>query len=383
MNERPLIVRLRRPRPGRTRRGADAAPDARPEAARATLPEGAPPASAALLAPRRAPGDGSRNGASNWPVNDGAVERDILPAVLEAVERANASKEDLRIWSLVLLARRAPHRLERAGASARLWTPPRQAVRALREIVQYERENRLDGQPLPEPVFRDNGAVTMLVLACLALFYGISSTNWQFFGVWPAAPIDWVGRGSADAYAILIRGEWRRCLTALTLHADSAHLAANLVVGGWVFLPLMREAGSGLGWALILAAGCLGNYVNSLALGVNHNSLGASTAVFGAIGMLGALRGSREHGLSLRRALTPMAGAVALLAFLGAGDETFRGGRVDLGAHFFGFLAGLGLGAGFGLYCNKWGQPPEAVERLAAITAVIAPFAAWGLAFLR
>ena len=131
-----------------------------------------------------------------------------------------------------------------------------------------------------------------------------------------------------------------------------------------------------------LAAGAFGNYLNSLALGVRHDSLGASTAVFGAIGVLGALRGLREHGLSLRRAATPIAGAVALLAFLGAGDDTFHRGRVDLGAHFFGFIAGLGLGAGYGYYCNRFGQPPRTVERLAAALAILAPILAWSLALL-
>jgi membrane associated rhomboid family serine protease len=261
--------------------------------------------------------------------------------------------------------------------------PARQAARAEQELLYYERENRQDGRPLPEPVFRDNSAVTFLVLMGLALFYVISSTSGPVFGGWPAKPIDWVGLGSADAYAILIRGEWRRCITALSLHADAAHLAANLAIGGWIFTALMREAGSGIGWTLVLAAGGLGNYLNSLALGFRHNSLGASTAVFGAVGVLGALRGLRDHGLNWRRALTPMAGAAALLAFLGAGEDTLQPGRVDIGAHFFGFGAGLGLGALYGLYCNKWSQPPLAVERAAAVLALATPVLAWWLAFTR
>jgi len=362
MNERPLIVRMRRTRKPR--------PAASSSASQTPSPVGFPSVDATSATATGTPGTSGI--AVVW-------EQDVLPAAMNAADCLRLGKDDVRIWSLVLLARRVPHRLERGAGPPRLIVPLRHTQRAVREIASYEHENRQEGRPLPEPVFRENSSQTLLVLVCLALFYAISSTHWQLFGFWPADPVDWIGRGSANAYAILIRGEWWRCLTALTLHADIAHLAANLVVGAFVFVPLMRELGSGTGWALTLCAGAAGNFINSQAFGARHDSLGASTAVFGAIGILGAVRGLREHGLSLRRAAVPIAGAAGLLAFLGAG-ESLHGGRVDVGAHFFGFFAGVGLGACIGLYYTRCGRPPVFAERLLAAGALAAPVVAWCLA---
>ena len=40
----------------------------------------------------------------------------------------------------------------------------------------------------------------------------------------------WLERGAAVSRAIL-QGEWWRTVTALTLHADGSHIAANLATG--------------------------------------------------------------------------------------------------------------------------------------------------------
>jgi membrane associated rhomboid family serine protease len=69
-------------------------------------------------------------------------------------------------------------------------------------------------------------------------------------------------------------------------------------------------------------------------------SVGASTAIFGAVGVLAALGVGRHRrlGLAGRRALTPIAAGLALLAMLGTSE------RADLSGHIFGLLAGILLG---------------------------------------
>ena len=73
----------------------------------------------------------------------------------------------------------------------------------------------------------------------------------------------------------------------------------------------------------------------------SHRAVGASTAVFAALGLLVGF--AWRHGLTLRDrfkyAYGPVFGGVALLALLGAGDQ-----HVDVLAHALGFVAGVATG---------------------------------------
>jgi rhomboid protease GluP len=83
-----------------------------------------------------------------------------------------------------------------------------------------------------------------------------------------------------------------------------------------------------------------------------------------------------RHGPSrFRRVLLPLGGGLALLSFFGTGGE-----RTDLGAHLFGFSAGLGLGAAAGGLMNRWGVPGKRTNRLLACVAALTPLLAWSLA---
>ena len=124
-------------------------------------------------------------------------------------------------------------------------------------------------------------------------------------------------------------------------HGDAGHLTANLVFGTVFGLLAAQALGSGLACLAILLAGGLGNGMNALVQGPGHASLGASTAVFAALGILVAhalrYRGALPGGV-LRR-YSPLVGGVLLLAYTGTGGE-----RTDVVAHLTGFLAGLGTG---------------------------------------
>lgn len=163
-------------------------------------------------------------------------------------------------------------------------------------------------------------------------------------------PSEIVGRAGAGAEQIL-SGEFFRTLTAMTLHADFLHLAGNLVGIALFGTAVCHLTGAGLGWLMILASGMLGNLANAWLFQSNHLSIGASTAVFGAVGILGAVQTCRRRSSTTGfRAWLPLAGGLALLAFLGAGRHS------DITAHLFGFLAGAVLGSAYEL---RVGAPPE------------------------
>lgn len=158
-----------------------------------------------------------------------------------------------------------------------------------------------------------------------------------------------VEAGSAAEQAIL-GGEWWRTITALTLHGDWAHLVGNTGGGILFFALVFRFLGHGFGWLCILLSGTLGNLLNAWGYaGSGHNSIGASTAVFGGLGIVVGFRLLRQFRLTgwtwPRQLLVPLMAGVVLLAFLGTGGE-----RTDILAHLWGCLAGLVMGAAVGLF---------------------------------
>jgi len=116
----------------------------------------------------------------------------------------------------------------------------------------------------------------------------------------------------------------------------------------------------------VLAAGAGGNLLNACFRGGLHVSVGASTAVFAAVGILGGvgLVRRRRRGTRGRRSWAPVAAALALLAMLGTAGE-----RVDFGAHLFGLLVGGVLGS---LVALALSRPPGALVQWSLAAAAIA-----------
>ena len=150
--------------------------------------------------------------------------------------------------------------------------------------------------------------------------------------------LDWLSAGAADAGAIK-SGEWWRAFTALGLHGDLGHLLSNVAFGAFFGIVLTQILGAGLGWLAILMSGGLGNIVSAMFHSGSHAAIGASTAVFGALGLVAGLTWQRQRFFrsGLRR-YAPLAAGLMLLAFLGIGGE-----RTDIGGHIAGFAAGIAL----------------------------------------
>lgn len=246
--------------------------------------------------------------------------------------RVTGDRQLAEEWELVLLAQGLSPILHHNPDGVILSVPEAEANRALVSLSAYERENpRMPAERI-EPLESRCLFSGIMVALMLLIFYFVT-TQWL-----PA--LSWFDRGSADAQRIL-QGEFWRAVTALTLHADIAHALSNSIAAALFLSAVFNIMGVGFGGALVLLAGAGGNLVNAYLHGWPHDSIGASTAVFGAVGLLGSLgmkRRSRK-AFGRRRAWLPVAAALALLGMLGSGGQ-----RVDIWAHLLGLVAGAVLG---------------------------------------
>lgn len=136
----------------------------------------------------------------------------------------------------------------------------------------------------------------------------------------------------------ILQGETYRAVTALFLHSDARHLAGNMA-GMLIFgAPFISLSGFGVGPFMLLFAGTLGNLFNAHFYQSAHLSIGASTAIMAAAGLLVAFQVTqKEKQLRLNNLAPVFAGAVLIAMFS-------QGERTDVWAHVFGFLSGLGSG---------------------------------------
>lgn len=313
---------------------------------------------------------------SDQPLNAAAEPpwREILPQDVSRQPSAANSSPRIRLWALALDSRSLPCQIDASQHGLRLLVPPERYESSVRELRRFEELNR-NWPPLPpqaRPLF-DNTLATLSVLILLATFHNLTHMDISLPGL--SSP-DWVDIGNAQAGKIL-DGQWWRLVTALTLHADWAHLSSNLAIGGIFVFFLCREIGSGLSWSLLLSAGALGNLVNACVQPRTHGSVGASTAVFGAVGILAAISLVRyRHHLRTRWTL-PVAGALALLALLGT-----EGKNTDLGAHLFGFVYGFFLGLITEYLIVRRGCPGPVLNAVLALMSAATVAGAWWMAII-
>ncbi|MGH8322802.1 MAG: rhomboid family intramembrane serine protease, partial [Steroidobacteraceae bacterium] len=145
-------------------------------------------------------------------------------------------------------------------------------------------------------------------------------------------------------------GQWWRAWTALTLHLDGAHLAANLGAGVWFGYLAARQIGAGSAWFLVVTGAALANLFEGLLGPPAHRSVGASTAAFTALGLMAAYSWRERFQVPQRwaRRWGPLVGGVILLGWTGSGGGSEEGSvsqNVDLVGHVAGFVVGILLGA--------------------------------------
>ena len=270
--------------------------------------------------------------------------------------------------ALVLHAMDIDHSLDRGVLGWRVTVPAHEESRAREQLRLYEIENRAPRSQPPETAPRP-GAAIGAVGWTFVLLIGFWLQSRRQFG------IDWLEAGRMNVAAV-DSGEWWRTITALTLHADVAHLFVNIGFGVVFGSLLARQIGFGLAWLMILVGGTAGNLMNAFVQQPWHSSIGASTAVFAALGLLGAYlwTGRRLIHDSWARRWTPVVGAIVMLAWLGTGDE-----RTDIVAHLTGFVAGFAIGAVLGRTLEP-GVPDKSRQRLLGGGAVLGVLFAWVVA---
>jgi len=278
--------------------------------------------------------------------------------------RVGAGRRAAEEASLVLLAEGLSPRLGRTLRGWVLTVPAREGERASRVLAEYAAEQR--ERPVEAPAASLELGFGFAVFAFLLAFFLVGLG---------AGGSPWAERGAADAERILA-GELWRTVTALTLHADLPHALGNALAGTFFLGAVCGALGRGVGLGLVLLAGMAGNLANAVVHGAGHVSLGASTAVFAAVGVLGGLGvvRRRRRGVGGGRAWLPFAAAFALLAWLGMSPET------DLLAHALGFVAGVPLGAAVAAGAPR--PPGPAIQTVAGLAAVGVVVAAWARALV-
>lgn len=235
--------------------------------------------------------------------------------------------------ALVLTSLRIPHQLFDDGASCAVLVPADVSAQAARELRLYDEEN--PPPPIAPPVVGERydpmpGLIGYVLVVCLVA----GMAGYSFFGS------NWVAAGRVDG-ELIRNGEIWRLFTALTLHADVKHLLGNLVFGVFFGIFAGRLLGSGFAWLSIVLAAASGNAINVLLLEPTHRAIGASTAVFAALGIVAGYvwKGKlmRQDGWSNR--FGPIVGGLALLMYTGTG-----GPNTDIGAHLLGFVCGFAAG---------------------------------------
>ena len=154
-------------------------------------------------------------------------------------------------------------------------------------------------------------------------------------------------RYASSSTALIENHEWWRPFTALWLHADAPHIFGNLATGAVFGALVSKSIGPLKAWPLILLSGTLGNTLTSfVTYPESFVSLGASTAVFGALGLLsgtGLIENLRENvAHPWIRIFAPLLAGFVLLGWLGGAAP---GSNTDVFGHVFGFAAGVLLGA--------------------------------------
>lgn len=211
------------------------------------------------------------------------------------------------------------------------------AARAAEQLALYERERRSPPPPAPLPASEPHAWIGAALYAAVLVYVGLSVSN----GLWGADAFD---AGTLDAGRVHA-GQWWRAWTALTLHLDGQHLGANLLVGSLFGYLAGRQQGPGHAWFLVVTGAAASNLIEALLAPQTYRAVGASTAVFTALGLLCAYTWGTGARWSRRWALqwAPLVTGAVLLAWFGSGDPGTPG-QVDVVAHGLGFGVGLLFG---------------------------------------
>ena len=277
--------------------------------------------------------------------------------VFRAAGRASCEER-----ALVLTALNIQSAIQTDGGEWILGVHPHDALRALAHLHQYRLENVPAPPPPAAPRRHDYAWAGALVYALVLLIVALAISN----GIWRPDAFE---IGALDG-ARVQSGEWWRLWTALTLHVSAQHLLANLAGGVWFGILAARELGAGTAWLLIVTGAAIANGLEAQWAPATYRSVGASTAVFTALGLMAAHSWQIRFPLrqSWARRWAPLVAGTVLLGWLGTAGE-----GTDIVAHLLGFIVGglLGATAGFVAVERALDRIPQWLSGLGALACVV------------
>lgn len=207
-------------------------------------------------------------------------------------------------------------------------------VEAIREEFRlYKEEQELKPAPAAVPIFGSGVELALVWIGILLFCLNLQQQDPEF-----------EERYLDSSIRVMAHGEFYRPFTALFLHADLQHLMGNAVFGMIFGIFVANSFGPLRGWGLILLSGFLGNLLNTwIHFPDPYRSLGASTAVFGALGLLvGSGLEAAWRARSYRKGLqafAPLFAGIMIFTMNGIG-----GPGIDTLAHITGMFFGILLG---------------------------------------
>lgn len=140
-------------------------------------------------------------------------------------------------------------------------------------------------------------------------------------------------------YHMLANGgiQWSQLIVPIFLHVGIAHFGSNMLAL-WMLGPFLETEYGHLKYLLIyLITGMAGNFLSAI-LNPNIVAVGASTSLFGLMGLVfGAMLSHKNE--SMRLYGHQLTGFLLINIF-----ATFTVPNIDIGGHLGGFLSGLVLG---------------------------------------
>jgi len=282
---------------------------------------------------------------------------------------STSRKREAEEWALVLEAEGLPVRVVRVGPYFTVAVRAADVSRAAASLAAWhsERSAVLPTEALATFATASKGEILLACASALSLVA-------FHLGLERAGRLaDFADRGENQA-ALVVAGELGRTLTALTLHADLTHALGNAFFGAFFLAALAGRIGLGLALASFVVTGGLGNLANALYYRVGHSTIGASTGVFGLVGVLAGLAAWRRHQFAPRKrgAWVALGAGLAIVAMLGG-----AGPKVDLAAHLFGLAAGSLAGLALAYPLSRRPRPGPVAQTAAFAFAAASIALAW------
>jgi membrane associated rhomboid family serine protease len=272
-------------------------------------------------------------------------------------------------WALVLAAEGFEPAVVRSVDGFRIRIAVGDEAEAAQILAGWRQERAERAERIELPPARTATSLEVAMAYALALALLVFHLGLDVSGRYEAIVTAGTNRAS-----LVAGGEFWRLVTSLTLHADLSHVLGNTFFGGFFLAFVAGRLGIGFGLLAFIVTGTFGNLANDLYYGFDHRSIGASTGVFGLVGVLSGLAAWRRHQIAPagRGAWVAFGAGLGIVAMLGSG-----GPHIDVSAHVFGMIVGGIAGMLVAIPLATRPLPGRSAQIAAFVFAISIVFGAW------